>query len=238
MAVIGPYDQSAWPTFTPLSQQEILQPVMMMRERHDKLDEEYSAINDTLQKYAFIAQNENDPAIKQQYSNYIQSLTQARDNLMTKGINSNSRRNMLDLRGKFQSEIQPNISAYEMKANDINTYNQMIAKDPTYIGNNPSNRTLTDYKNNGLQPFAQQGISGALLTKMANDKLQPLSQLDQVRDIDKDLIPILEATIGGEKVSQFVEIARRYGVKPGTEGHKLIMQEVKNNILNATGISN
>ena len=231
--VINPYDQSAWSTFTPLSQQEILQPVMMMRERHDKLDGEYSAINDNLQKYAFIAQNENDPAIKQQYSNYIQSLTQARDNLMTKGINSNSRRNMLDLRGKFQSEIQPNILAYEMKANDINTYNQMIAKDPTYIGSNPANRTVSDYIGNGLQPFAQQGISGALMTKMASDYLSPFNQ----ELTDTQLRDVLITTVGEEKIPQYKDYIRKHGYKPGTEGHNKLMEVVKDKVMGATGVS-
>ena len=232
--VINPYDQSAWSTYTPLTSQEILMPAMMMRERHDKLDEEYATINDELQKVAFIAEHESDPAVKQKYNNYLTSLSQSRDELMNKGLNSSSRRKMLDLRGRYQSEIQPINMGYQMKLKDMDNYNQLVAKDPTYIGSNPTNRTVTDYINNGLQPFSQQGISGALMTKMASDYLSPFSQemLDepQLRDL-------LTTVVGEEKIPQYMDYIKKYGYKPGTEGHNKLMEIVKDKVMGATGVS-
>ena len=231
--VINPYDQSAWSTYTPLTSQEILMPAMMMRERHDKLDEEYATINDELQKVAFIAEHESDPVVKQKYNNYLTSLSQSRDELMNKGLNSSSRRKMLDLRGRYQSEIQPINMGYQMKLKDMDNYNQLVAKDPTYIGSNPTNRTVTDYINNGLQPFAQQGISGALMTKMASDYLSPFSQ----ELTDTQLRDLLITTVGEEKIPQYMDYIKKYGYKPGTEGHNKLMKVVKDKVMGATGVS-
>ena len=231
--VINPYDQSAWSTYTPLTSQEILMPAMMMRERHDKLDEEYATINDELQKVAFIAEHESDPAVKQKYNNYLTSLSQSRDELMNKGLNSSSRRKMLDLRGRYQSEIQPINMGYQMKLKDMDNYNQLVAKDPTYIGSNPTNRTVTDYINNGLQPFAQQGISGALMTKMASDYLSPFSQ----ELTDTQLRDLLITTVGEEKIPQYIDYIKKHGYKPGTEGHNKLMEVVKDKVMGATGVS-
>lgn len=230
---IGVYDRASFSQYTPLSAQEILMPASMMRERHDKLDEEYAAINDELQKVAFIAEHENDPAIKQQYSNYMNSLSQGRDELMSRGLNSSSKRRMLDLRGKFQSEIQPINLGYQMKVQDVNNYNQMIAKDPTYIGQDPSQRTVSDYINNGLQPFNQQGISGSMVTKMAADYLSPFSK----ELTDTDLKNLLTTMIGKEEVPQYMEYIQKHGYKPGTEGHKKLMELATDRVLSSTGVS-
>ena len=42
--------------FTPLSAQEIMQPAMIMRERHDKLDEQYSDMADQANQLSYIAE--------------------------------------------------------------------------------------------------------------------------------------------------------------------------------------
>lgn len=230
---ITPYDNASWSTYTPLTSQEILAPSMMMRERHDKLDEEYAAINDELQAIAFIAEHEDDPDIKKRYNNFMDNLAEGRDQLMNEGITATSRRNMLDLRSRFQSEIQPLKLGYELKAQDVNNYNQIIAKDPTYIGGDPSQRTVTDYINNGLQPFAQRGMSGAMLTKMASEYLTPFSQeltSTQLRDL-------LVTTVGEDQIPQYMDYIKKHGYKPGTEGHKVLVEAARKKVIEASGMT-
>jgi hypothetical protein len=43
--------------FTPLSAADILQPALIQRERHDRMEEQYNALQDDAQKIAFIAEN-------------------------------------------------------------------------------------------------------------------------------------------------------------------------------------
>src|SRR5690554_3752951 len=229
---VSPYDQAAWSTYTPLSSQEILQPALMMRERHDRLDEEYAAIDDELQKIAFIAETENDPAIQQMYNNYTAQLESGMNELMERGVTPNSRRKMLGIRSRFQSQIAPIRQAYELKQQDINQINQMRMKDPTFIGPDPTQRSLTDYLSSGLQPMGHQGISGALLTQMANQYLAPYSQ----ELTDTDLENLLLTTVGEKDIPQYMEYIKKHGYKPGTEGHRALMEAVSNRIMESTGI--
>jgi hypothetical protein len=229
---VSPYDQAAWSTYTPLSSQEILQPALMMRERQDRLEEEYAAIDDELQKIAFIAETENDPAVQQMYNNYTAQLESGMNELMERGVTPNSRRRMLGVRSRFQSQIAPIRQAYELKRQDINQINQMKMKDPTFIGPDPTQRSLTDYLSSGLQPIGHQGISGALLTQMANQYLAPYSQ----ELTDTDLKNLLLTTVGEENIPQYMEYIKKHGYKPGTEGHRALMEAVSNKIMESTGI--
>ena len=43
--------------FTPLSQQELLQPVMIMRERHDAMEERFGEMESDSARAGFIAEN-------------------------------------------------------------------------------------------------------------------------------------------------------------------------------------
>lgn len=230
---VSPYDQAAWSTYTPLSSQEILQPALMMRERHDRLDEEYAALDDEVQKLAFIAETENDPAIQQMYGNYVSQLESGMNELMERGVTPNSRRKMLGVRSRFQSQIAPIRQAYELKQQDINQINQMRMKDPTFIGPDPTQRSLTDYLSSGLQPMGHQGISGALLTQMANQYLAPYSQ----ELTDTDLENLLLTTVGEKDIPQYMEYIKKHGYKPGTEGHRALMEAVSGRIMESTGIS-
>ena len=128
---ITPYDQAMWSTFTPMTGQEILQPAMVMRERQDALDNEYASLNDMTQQLAFIAENEPDPMVRDRYNNYMAQVEQGMNSIRDRGITPNSRREMLALRSKFQSEMLPMKMGYELKQQDINTYNQMKLKDPS-----------------------------------------------------------------------------------------------------------
>ena len=128
---ISPYDQAIWSTYTPLSGQEILQPAMLMRERQDKAEAEYSTLNEIGQQLSFIVNNENDPVIKERYGNYMSQIERGMDLLADKGITPNTKRELMALKGKFQSDIAPIKSGYETKLKDIELYNQMKMKDPT-----------------------------------------------------------------------------------------------------------
>ena len=124
-----PYDQAGWAEYTPLSSQDILQPAMIMGERHAKLEDEYGAINDELQKLAFIADTEPDPMVKQRYESYMGSLQSGMQSLQERGVTPQSRRAMMDVRSRYNSEMMPIKMGYETKLKDIETFNQMRIKD-------------------------------------------------------------------------------------------------------------
>lgn len=79
------YDQMYYQGYTPVSTQEIMAPAAVMSDREDKLDEQYGAIQDELGKTAFVAMNDPNPAVRQQYIDYMNRLNDARDELSNKG---------------------------------------------------------------------------------------------------------------------------------------------------------
>ena len=234
---VSPYDQAAWSTYTPLSSQEILQPALMMRERHDRLDEEYAAIDDELQKIAFIAETESDPAIKQIYSNYSRQLESGINELSERGITPNSRRKMLGLRSQYQSQIAPIKSGYELKLQDMNMYNQLKMKDPTWIGQDPSSRSVSDYLANGLQPFAQQGMSGAMLVKMSQEQYAPYAKILNSKD-PAQIMEILPTLVGEKELPAFLNILMQRGYSPDDPDMARIRERIVGNIMSSTGIDN
>lgn len=231
---INAYDRANFAQYTPLSAQEILMPGQVMREQHDKLDEEYANINDQLQKAAFIAQNDPNPKVRNQYANFADSLTKSRDDLMNNGITPTSRRSMYNLRGKFQSEINPMIVGYDLKRESINQYNQMLSKDPTYIGIDPSSRSVSDYINNGLQPITQQGYSGSLITKQVGEAAKQLS--DRIYN-DPQFRNTLESRFKDLGLgSQYIQAIIQRGINPEDLDTNPILQDLVKDVIKSTGI--
>lgn len=234
--IYNPYDQAAFAQYTPMSSQEILQPALLMKERHDKLDEEYAAIDNELQKVAFAANMEGDQEIMNRYNNYQNSLTTARDELMSNGVNTQNKRKMLNLRSKFQSEIQPISQAFEIKSKMVAQNQEMRAKDPTYIGQDPSTVKLSDIMNNGMQPIAMNGMSGALLTQMVAEQVKPFSQ--KLSHSPGELKALLSTLVGEEQVPIYFDYINRYGYTPGTQGYQIILDAAKQKIYQSTNMQN
>ena len=236
MAGFTPYDRVSFAEYTPMSAQEILMPGQMMAQRHDQLDMEYAALDGEVQKAAFIAQQaerEGDTAAAQQYNNYAQSIAKSRDVLMERGVNNSSLRDMLSLKSKYQSTVQPMIGAYELRAKEIDQYNQMIAKDPTYMGDDPSKRTLSSYINSGLTPNVQRGYSGAMLAKQAENMAENFAQL---ADNPMQFEGILMEQFGNRLTPQQYRAISRQGFTPGTEAYNVINQLIKDKVFASSGL--
>ena len=192
-----------------------------MGERHAKLEDEYGAINDELQKLAFIADTEPDPMVKQRYESYMGSLQSGMQALQERGVTPQSRRAMMDVRSRYNSEMMPIKMGYETKLKDIDTYNQMRLKDQSWLGVNPANRSVSDYINNGLNPMPLEGVSGEVLAKQAADMADQFSQIMNSGDPQG----VLQSVFG----PQYQEIMS--GAIPGSEAYKHISNYIKNAVL-------
>ena len=225
MAVIGPYDRASFAEYTPLSAQDILMPAMVMAQQHEQLENQYNSLNDELQKVKFVADSDPNKEVSNRYNNYYNSLNTASQDLMNQGVNANTRSKALALRSAYQSQIAPINAGYQMKLQEINNYNAQKLKDPTFIGNNPSHRSVMDYINNGLQPFGQQGISGAMVTKQAADMAEQISQKAQSGD------PQTHAMLKGMFGPQYYQVINKYGMDPTSNDPAV--QKYKNYIRNS-----
>jgi hypothetical protein len=175
--MIGPYDQVQFAQFTPLTFDEMLKPAQVMRERHDQIDVAYGDINNEMSKVqAILDANPGNTNLQEKYAGYMNDLTVARDELMDRGVTRGSMRRLLDLKARYNTDAAPVAVAHQLRAEDNKAYMQRVAQDPTYLGNDPSLRSLEDYVNGGLQSLGFEGVSGAMLTKQAAAMATPLSK--------------------------------------------------------------
>lgn len=145
---------------------------------------------------------------------------------------------MLGLRGQYQTEIQPINVAYQTKLQDIQQYDQMRAKDPTFIGTDPRGYSVGNYLANNLVPFGVQGVSGSDLTKMASDYLKPFSQ--ELTDNQRETLTtelIMKAGGSEEEVPSLINYIKDHGYRPGTPGYDKLLQLARVATINTTGIN-
>ena len=216
----SPYDQLPLARFTPLSREDLLAPALQQRERHDKLDEAYGTITNEIEKArAMLDANPNSVKLRDKFTNYVNELSLARDTLLNDGVTPSSSRSLLDLKSRYNSEISPVMTAAALRASDVDAFNKLKSSDPTYEGINPSVRSLDDYVDNGLLPFAREGISGAAVYKQSAEifrnlgKVMPEHLLKQFIT-NPEIRPIFLANDLNLQSPALLNIITRAGLRP------------------------
>ena len=147
----------------------------MMREQHDKLQEEYAqqellggAAALGLQKGV----DDEGIAINQAY---MDATKQASDELATKGfIDAGRRRSLMGLKQQYTQKVLPIQNALKEKDAAIKMDRERRAKDSTYVSQfDPSKVAVTDYLGN-TNAFNARGVSGDAIYK---DAAQAISNL-------------------------------------------------------------
>ena len=93
--------------FRPFSYQEMLAPVMMANEAHQKLEEAYSELDSQANAIGSLANEANDPVTYQRYKAYESALRTQADALAKNGLTPGSRQSLLDLKGRYAKDITP-----------------------------------------------------------------------------------------------------------------------------------
>jgi hypothetical protein len=231
---INQYDQRMYAEYTPLTQQEILMPAMYMRERHDKLEQEYGDLNSELKKISFIVDNERDPQLKAKYQSYLNDLNGAITELDQNGFTPTGKNRALALKAKYNEEILPIPTAYGLKMADIAHYKELKAKDPSYIGVDPYQRSVTDYVNNGNQPMNNPGISGAYIQKLASEAFSAISKTSDYSELHR-LLPNIN--LNRDEFANIYTYMQHNGIDPESDTGKMLTQKVRDYVIGATGVS-
>lgn len=160
-------------TFTPLTSQEIWTPMMMLREQHDKAEEQLAA-----QEASGLASlNGIDPnidakayAVKQ---NYVEQARKAANDLMSKGyIDSGRRRNLNLLRSTYNTQILPYEQALASRRAKSAEYQKMMLENPDFITSHQDPSTISlDAGLTNPNAYDFNGIRGNVLQKSVADKV-------------------------------------------------------------------
>lgn len=202
--------------FQPYTLAEMLVPYQMYKQEFDKREELYntyaenagligSQLDDTLDK----------DLMDTVYNPYMQELNSAATTLSSKGLSSENRKTLQNLRRRFGSDIAPIKVATEARAEARKNWDKLSSQDKTLMTNaNPYYQAVSNYMN-GKSPETYY-VSGNELYGRGKALAEAFSRT--LRDVPEG--EALASTLGG----QYYRITKQYG--PDSKQ----MQDFMNNV--------
>lgn len=206
--------------FQPYTLAEMLVPYQMYKQEFDKREELYntyaenagligSQLDDTLDK----------DLMDTVYNPYMQELNQAAATLSSKGLSSENRKTLQNLRRRFGSDIAPIKVATEARAEARKNWDKLSSQDRTLMTNaNPYYQAVSNYMN-GKSPETYY-VSGNELYSRGKALAEAFSRT--LRDVPEG--EALANTLGG----QYYRITKQYG--PDSKQMQDFMNDVADSI--------
>lgn len=206
--------------FQPYTLAEMLVPYQTYKQEFDKREELYntyaenagligSQLDDTLDKDLMDAV----------YNPYMQELNQAAATLSSKGLSSENRKTLQNLRRRFGSDIAPIKVATEARAEARKNWDKLSSQDRTLMTNaNPYYQAVSNYMN-GKSPETYY-VSGNELYGRGKALAEAFSRT--LRDVPEG--EALASTLGG----QYYRITKQYG--PDSKQMQDFMNDVADSI--------
>jgi len=168
-------------TFQPFTYQELMAPVQRMSDVHDLVAAQYDALSSQADILEAMGANDVDRDSKaySQYKAYSDSLRNEADALNKYGLQLDSKGRMLELRSRYNKEIQPIKTAYEKRTAEAKEQQDAWMKNPSLMFTRTAAQTsIDDYVAN---PNGGYGvINGALITQQMSEMASQLAK--QVRE--------------------------------------------------------
>lgn len=206
--------------FQPYTLAEMLVPYQTYKQEFDKREELYntyaenagligSQLDDTLDK----------DLMDTVYNPYMQELNQAAATLSSKGLSSENRKTLQNLRRRFSSDIAPIKVATEARAEARKNWDKLSSQDRTLMTNaNPYYQAVSSYMN-GKSPETYY-VSGNELYGRGKALAEAFSRT--LRDVPEG--EALASTLGG----QYYRITKQYG--PDSKQMQDFMNDVADSI--------
>lgn len=206
--------------FQPYTLAEMLVPYQTYKQEFDKREELYntyaenagligSQLDDTLDK----------DLMDTVYNPYMQELNQAAATLSSKGLSSENRKTLQNLRRRFGSDIAPIKVATEARAEARKNWDKLLERDKSLMTNaNPYYQSVSSYMN-GKSPETYY-VSGSELYGRGKALAEAFSKT--LRDVPEG--EALANTLGG----QYYRITKQYG--PDSKQMQDFMNDVADSI--------
>lgn len=153
-------------SFKPFSYQEMLSPVLMATQAHQELENQYGELATKANVWEEMANEQTDPYAYKMYKKYANDLEEQAGQLAREGLSTVSRRNMLNMKSRYSSEITPIEQAYAARQKQAEQQQEALLKDPTLIlSRRAATTSLDDYIKN--PQLAYDAYSGKMLTAQA-----------------------------------------------------------------------
>lgn len=161
-------------TFNPYSLQELLPIYQANAQAQYQAEEAFSQLQMKADQWEKLANNAQDADVYNTYKAYSNQLKAAADDILNNGINTTGRRNLMNMRAQYASNIIPIEEAYNKRQQQSQVLWQARLQDPTLIAQDPSELGLSYYMKNPT--YTPQSYSGKLLTAQSAQAAQNLAK--------------------------------------------------------------
>lgn len=161
-------------TFNPYSLQELLPIYQANAQAQYQAEEAFSQLQMKADQWEKLANNAQDADVYSKYKSYSNQLKEAANDVLNNGINAASRRNLMNMRAQYASNIIPIEEAYNKRQQQAQVLWQARLQDPTLIAQDPSELGLSYYMKN--PSYTPQSYSGKLLTAQSAQVAQNLAK--------------------------------------------------------------
>lgn len=168
------YSLTVSSTFNPYSLQELLPIYQANAQAQYQAEEAFSQLQMKADQWEKLANNAQDADVYSKYKSYSNQLKAAADDILNNGINTASRRNLMNMRAQYASNIIPIEEAYNKRQQQAQILWQARLQDPTLIAQDPSELGLSYYMKNPT--YTPQSYSGKLLTAQSAQAAQNLAK--------------------------------------------------------------
>lgn len=161
-------------TFNPYSLQELLPIYQANAQAQYQAEEAFSQLQMKADQWEKLANNAQDADVYSKYKSYSNQLKEAANDVLNNGINAASRRNLMNMRAQYASNIIPIEEAYNKRQQQAQVLWQARLQDPTLIAQDPSELGLSYYMKN--PSYTPQSYSGKVLTAQSAQAAQNLAK--------------------------------------------------------------
>lgn len=161
-------------SFNPYSLQELLPIYQANAQAQYQAEEAFSQLQMKADQWEKLANNAQDADVYSKYKSYSNQLKEAANDVLNNGINAASRRNLMNMRAQYASNIIPIEEAYNKRQQQAQVLWQARLQDPTLIAQDPSELGLSYYMKNPT--YTPQSYSGKLLTAQSAQAAQNLAK--------------------------------------------------------------
>lgn len=168
------YSLTVGATFNPYSLQELLPIYQANAQAQYQAEEAFSQLQMKADQWEKLANNAQDADVYSKYKSYSNQLKEAANDVLNNGINAASRRNLMNMRAQYASNIIPIEEAYNKRQQQAQVLWQARLQDPTLIAQDPNELGLSYYMQN--PSYTPQSYSGKLLTAQSAQAAQNLAK--------------------------------------------------------------
>lgn len=220
-------------TFKPFTYEDYIKPYEAYGKAYREVEDALSELDTKASIWEGMANKETDPEAYATYSKYAEDLRNQADILATKGLNGTSRKSMLDMKKRYNSDIVPIENAYNTRKDLIDKQRAALDKDGTMLFDfDASALSLDDLIKDPTKMY--KSYSGATLASQVGTVAKTLA--DQLRSNPGEWKEVLE--------KQYYELIEQRGFKPeeimevinSKEGGSEVLRKMVEDAVDSSGI--